>query len=620
MATVIDALVMTLGLDTSGFDKNRKLSGENLTKFQKQANSVAKDVAAGGKKMAEGFSIVKTELLGMLAVFGASVGIKDFIASNVKGQAELGRLSKNLGISAAALESWGLVAQEMGGQAADAFGALQSVAGGLAEAAIKGHSAFTDMARANGIALTDAQGKVLSYEDALVSISKRMAELPRQQAMYLANQLGVGSMFNELELGPEELKKRLDAARGLTRVTDASTASAARLQKQWADIQQRFKESSEIAFAKLSPVLERLAERFANWLDSVDWDKVARQIETLAVKVNDTVKAFGGWKVVAIALGGVLALKVLAPVIGLVAGLVRLAPLLAGAATGFASMGVAATAAGVGVLALTAAAVAHIDALGGSKRADGSTEDERPRATKGAPGLDKASLLAKVAGRPSAYLGTKEQAELLLGTAQYRNIRDGDSPHTLARGLRNNNPGNLNFAGQAGATLEGGQGGRFAQFATMQEGIAALSRQLLLYQARGTDTIRSIVKTYAPAKDGNNEPAYATALQRATGAGLDDHLRLQDTATMVKLIQAIVRQEGNGTLSAEQIMGGVRLGAAQRVAGRYGAPAARTSTAETHIGKIEVHTAATDAKGIARDMKSALANNTLVAYADTGLD
>jgi hypothetical protein len=614
MATVIDALVMTLGLDASEFDKNRKLSGESLSKFQKQADAVAKDVAAGGKKMAQGFSLVKTELLGMLAVFGASVGIKDFIASNVQGQAELGRLSKNLGISAQSLEAWGLVAQEMGGQATDAFGALQAVAGGLAEAAIKGHSALTDMARANGVALTDAKGDVLSYEDALVSISKRMAELPRQQAMYLANQLGVGSMFNELELGPNELKKRLDAARGLTRVTDASTASAARLQKQWADITQRFKESSEIAFAKLSPVLERLAERFANWLDSVDWDKVANQIETMVGKVNEAVKSFGGWKNVALVLGGILALKVLSPVISLVSGLTSMIALLAPAASGFAAMGVAATAAGVGVLALTAAAVAHVDALGGSKRGDGSTEDERPRHAGGAPGTDAASLWAKVRGQPSSYLGSKEQAELLLG------IRQPGSGSVLARGLRNNNPGNLNFAGQSGAHLEGGKGARFAKFDTMQDGIAALARQLLLYKARGIDTIRSIVSKYAPAKDGNNESAYITDLIRATGKGMDEHLNLDDSAQLARLIQGISKHEGNGTLSTEQIMGGVRLGAAQRMAGRNPAIASRSSTAETHIGKIEVHTAATDAKGIVRDMRGALSNNALVASADTGLD
>ncbi|END42859.1 lytic transglycosylase domain-containing protein [Escherichia coli] len=39
----------------------------------------------------------------------------------------------------------------------------------------------------------------------------------------------------------------------------------------------------------------------------------------------------------------------------------------------------------------------------------------------------------------------------------------------LSRGIRNNNPGNLNFAGQKGATLESGPNARFASFPTMLE-------------------------------------------------------------------------------------------------------------------------------------------------------
>jgi len=599
MATVIDALVMTLGLDVTQYDKNRKRVQEDNDKFRKHADSVAKDVAHGGKVMAEGFGAIKREVMGLLAVFGAATGIKAFIASNVQGQAELGRLSQNLGISAQSLEAWGLVAKEMGGQASDAFGALQSVASGLAEASIRGHSALTDMARANGVILTDAKGQVLGYEDALVSISKRLAELPRQQARYLADQLGVGSMFSQLMLGPDELRRRLDSARGMTRVTEASTAAAMRLQKQWVDIQQRFKETSEIAFAKLSPVLERIAGRFADWLDSVNWDEVGRKIESLINGVNEIVDEFGGWKTVAIALGGILALKVLAPVLGLITGLGRLIPLLA------------TTTAGMGALATAGAAVAG--GYVGTKIYEASR------------GTALGDWFQHMAAGGAALLGDKDAAEALknerwnnMTTAQ-RNAVLRVRGKSLPRGLRNNNPGNLNYAGQAGAEKEGGPGGRFAVFGSMQEGIAALIRQLALYASRGIDTISAIVKKYAPAADGNDVAAYIASLVKATGKGANEALDLTNLQTLIPLVQGIVRHEGNGNLSTEQVLGGIRLGARQQ-AMRSSGMASRTSTSETHIGKVEVHTQATDAKGIVRDIGHELSNNTLIAQADTGLD
>lgn len=78
---------------------------------------------------------------------------------------------------------------------------------------------------------------------------------------------------------------------------------------------------------------------------------------------------------------------------------------------------------------------------------------------------------------------------------------------------RNNNPGNLEFAGQAGATM--GEGG-FAKFATPEEGIAALHRQILLDQRRGV-TIQQFVTKYAPPFDKNDTASYIKELQQKLG-------------------------------------------------------------------------------------------------------
>ncbi|HAM4388320.1 TPA: recombinase family protein [Escherichia coli] len=79
------------------------------------------------------------------------------------------------------------------------------------------------------------------------------------------------------------------------------------------------------------------------------------------------------------------------------------------------------------------------------------------------------------------------------------------------RGERNNNPGNLNFAGQAGASLER-PGGRFARFETAFDGLRALARQLMLYAGRGINSVEKIISTWAPASDNNNTTAYIRAV------------------------------------------------------------------------------------------------------------
>ncbi|GBQ58842.1 structural protein [Komagataeibacter swingsii] len=124
----------------------------------------------------------------------------------------------------------------------------------------------------------------------------------------------------------------------------------------------------------------------------------------------------------------------------------------------------------------------------------------------------------------------------------------------LPRGIRNNNPGNLDFADQPGARLETGvPDPRFAAFPTMDDGIRALRDQLLRYAAHGMDTIAAIIDIYAPPIE-NATGAYIAVLCRRMGARPDTVLDLRDAATMRALVEGITTMEnGPGHVSAAQI-------------------------------------------------------------------
>ncbi|TKY81015.1 hypothetical protein R0L47_13280 [Pectobacterium polonicum] len=144
-------------------------------------------------------------------------------------------------------------------------------------------------------------------------------------------------------------------------------------------------------------------------------------------------------------------------------------------------------------------------------------------------------------------------ARIATGPNPYAN----DIPGNIApRGIRNNNPGNLNFMGQKGARKEDGANGRFAVFSSMDDGIEALYQQLGLYFGRGKDTIDEIINTYAPASDGNNIVAYAEQLSRATGKGRNEKLNYNDKQMMARLMQGIIDHEnGKGYVQPQQIAG-----------------------------------------------------------------
>lgn len=353
---IIDAFFITLGLDTKDYEKKRKEVDASLKKFGEASDKQTKLIAESGKKAAGAFSALKIEILGALAAFGMGAGFKAFVQDSMNGQAELGRLSTRLGMSTHELQAWKLAAQEMGGAGSDATNALQTVAKGMAEAKIHGTSALIQASRRFGFDVSNDPAQTL------MNISRRMAQMhDPQQALQIAEAAGISNeaMQNMLLQGPDKLQARLAHTMALTgAATKASTEQAARLQAQWADLQERFRQVGERVFNKLEPVLAKLGEQLANWVDRIDWNKVINAIGRFIDKVQAIVKEMGGWKTVAEILGAVLALKILAPIITMTSALARMVPLFAGA-----TRGVAGLAAAFGSLGLAVAAAAGAGGL-----------------------------------------------------------------------------------------------------------------------------------------------------------------------------------------------------------------------------------------------------------------
>ncbi|MCW2454616.1 UNVERIFIED_ORG: hypothetical protein M2414_002355 [Rahnella aquatilis] len=121
-----------------------------------------------------------------------------------------------------------------------------------------------------------------------------------------------------------------------------------------------------------------------------------------------------------------------------------------------------------------------------------------------------------------------------------------------ARGIRNNNPGNLRSAPNAV-----GNDGSFPIFSNPNDGLAAMSRQLQLYGSRGNDTPYGIIHTYAPSTE-NDSQAYINAVTKDTGFGAHEKLDLSDPGVLKRLMTAMIRQEnGSQPYSESDIDNGI---------------------------------------------------------------
>lgn len=301
---------------------------------------------------------------------------------------------------------------------------------------------------------------------------------------------------------------------------------------------------------EIAQAISDAVQRLANWIQSVNWEKVGNDI-------GGVVDALGGVKGVLIGLTAIALAPLIANVLALATAVVR----LGGAAS---TAGLATLARVLGPLAL----LFHSKDLN-----DGEDADLQRRRAQGG-GIDPNSIDWN---GPINRGGSVANGGFIPdGSIVEEPLPSSRTP----RGIRNNNPGNIEygrFTRSMGAT---GNDGRFAVFESMEDGIRAAIALLQSYAARGIDTVQSIISKWAPSSE-NNTKAYVDAVAKQMGVSPDAHLNADQLS---QVANAIFRHENGASY------------------GKLGVnPAASTSKSLTVSQKTDVHVhGSTDPAGTGR--------------------
>ena len=176
MATVIDSLLIELGLDASGFDKSQKKAVDSLKKMEDQANKSSKQNQKGAKETSESFDKVTESVMRLgVAAFGVA-GLKNLInliTSVTQTNTQLNRQSNMLGINVNSLAAWGQAVKAMGGNAEDFAASMQNMEGGLTafSLGLGGEEVFTGLTRL-GVGLKNGKVDLLELSKALIKVKE----------------------------------------------------------------------------------------------------------------------------------------------------------------------------------------------------------------------------------------------------------------------------------------------------------------------------------------------------------------------------------------------------------------------------------------------------------------
>jgi len=594
VATVIDALIVTLGLNAKQFTQGIGNVNKALKTTGTQATQTSNTMIAANKKAAESYKAIRNELLSLLAVFTAGVGIKNFVANTITGAASLGRMSKNLDISTRELYAWQKAAERAGGTA-------EGIAAQLYESARSVGEFKLGQANASTQAFFRFGGRVEDLKDGnryLLARAKIVSELyktDKARALVVAGQLGIDqSQYDLIKQGPEAIEQLLAAQRKRAAVTEQEAKQADELRKKFLDFRDSLESTAMKIVLRLQPALERmlqLFDEFANWFLEHQDDIVKRVDEIVSGVVkfvdaaNKAAQAVGGWQNVLLAIAG---LKV--------AGLVTNLLSLAGALT---KVG-----AGLGGIAAASGALKVLGPLGLLVHSKGLNEGEdaelaRRNAmgpTVDAPGNTDRGIAADVVSALVRMGWSREQAIGIAANIQQESrfdpeaVGDNGDAYGLAQWHKDRQQ---KFKEVMGKDIAG---------TSWQEQL-----QFLDWELRNSE------------KAAGNKLKMETTASGAAGVVSKHYERPANQLEEMRRRGAIADQ-------ITRTLGGVNAASAAAnavAAGSYRpgqiASAAGDTTNSVHIGTLNVQTQATDAAGIARDIKPAIQRTNFANMANTGV-
>ena len=121
MPSVVDELVVTLGLDPAKFQEGNRKVADSLKRTRDDAARSAKDLEASGARAGEGFfGKIKSEALSLFAVLIGAESIGKFVSGSVTAMTAVSNAATAVGLDPRRLQAFGLMIEAMGGSAATA--------------------------------------------------------------------------------------------------------------------------------------------------------------------------------------------------------------------------------------------------------------------------------------------------------------------------------------------------------------------------------------------------------------------------------------------------------------------------------------------------------------------
>jgi hypothetical protein len=291
MATVIDSLVVELGLDANQFKEGSREVEAFLDKAKSVTTRLGESVEGSAHKITEVFTALKGGFGGLLGVLGGAA-IGSFIDRVIQMDAHTSRLARSLGTNTRELSIWQGIVKQVGGTAEEAsasFAAMSDAMAGIqAGAGIPSGPQAMVMARAGiraGMPVTEILDRLAQFSEK----SQAGGMSPQMVRFFLQQFPGMSQgMINALMGGTKELERMRKAAADLAPLEEERAKQAEAMSKDFAQLDLALIRLARETFPVLTNVINDLTgiikgvvsmDWAPDWLKGMSQDKLNKFME-----------------------------------------------------------------------------------------------------------------------------------------------------------------------------------------------------------------------------------------------------------------------------------------------------------------------------------------------------
>ncbi|OBU13010.1 hypothetical protein [Morganella psychrotolerans] len=284
MATIIDALVVTLKLDNKGFSgevkkataENDKLSAaidgvtDSSVDLTITIKNQADETKKATKKQDDFTKSINNGIKALGALFSTimvSSGLSKLVAEIQKSNDQLYFLSKNLGMSATSIKKWQNMAEMSGGSADGMAASMSNLSKSLWDLVTIGDSSVLPYFNALNVGVVDSGGKLRDLDAILLDVADSLSGMSRPQAYNIAKNMGFDEgTINTLLQGRGAMQEMLDTQRDMVISSEEELEISRQLNKQNAKIKQGWEGLKTLLANYLMPSLLKFSESVSGFL------------------------------------------------------------------------------------------------------------------------------------------------------------------------------------------------------------------------------------------------------------------------------------------------------------------------------------------------------------------